>query len=212
VPQGTGKIQGMGESFSTQLSTGVATFTVPVALSPARGAAQPSLQLTYSSAAGHGIAGTGWDIGVAFIARQTDRGLPRYEDPPPGAAWTPDQDRFVFGGGQELVPIGLVSGGSCPGALPGEVMPAWAEGWQYFRPRVEGAFLRFFWSPDHRTWRVQSKSGTSMELGVPLDDGGSQAPSRPTPEMRTACTAGTWCASTTHTAGPIPWGPLPRRP
>jgi hypothetical protein len=51
-------------------------------------------------------------------------------------------------------------------------MPSWANGWQYFRPRVEGGFLRFFWSADHRTWRVQSKSGTSMELGVPLDGSG----------------------------------------
>ncbi|HVJ88455.1 MAG TPA: toxin TcdB middle/N-terminal domain-containing protein, partial [Labilithrix sp.] len=48
-------------------------------------------------------------------------------------------------------------------------MPVWASGWQYFRARVEGAFLRYFWSPDRKTWRVQSKAGISMELGVPLD-------------------------------------------
>ncbi|MGH7330458.1 MAG: SpvB/TcaC N-terminal domain-containing protein, partial [Polyangiaceae bacterium] len=106
---------------------------------------------------------------MAFISRQTDRGVPQYNDPAVGAAWQPTQDRFVFNGGQELVPICLVSGCSCAGSLAGEAMPSWAEGWQYFRPRVEGAFLRFFWSPDHRTWRVQSKAGTSMEIGVPLD-------------------------------------------
>ncbi len=170
LPQGTGKIQGMGESFSTQLSTGVATFTVPFALLPARGGAQPSLSLSYSSGSGHGVSGVGWDVGVAFIARQTDRGLPLYHDP--GAGWAPTQDRFVFNGGQELIPICQVSGGACSGALPGEQMPAWGNGWQYFRPRVEGGFLRFFWSPDHRTWRVQSKTGTSMELGAPLDGSG----------------------------------------
>jgi RHS repeat-associated protein len=170
LPQGTGKVQGMGESFSTQLSTGVATFTVPFALVPARGGAQPALSLSYSSASGHGIAGVGWDVGLPFIARQTDRGIPQYNDPSTAGAWAPTQDRFSFSGGQELVPICLVSGGACPGALAGEVMPAWAEGSQYFRPRVEGSFLRFFWSPDHRSWRVQSKSGTTMELGVPLDD------------------------------------------
>ncbi|MGH7293795.1 MAG: toxin TcdB middle/N-terminal domain-containing protein, partial [Polyangiaceae bacterium] len=170
VPQGSGKVQGMGESFSTQLSTGVASFTVPFALVPARGAAQPSLSLSYSSASGNGVAGVGWNVGVAFIARQTDRGLPGYIDPSGG--WQPTQDRFVFNGGQELVPICLVSGATCAGALPGEQLPSWATGWQYFRPRVEGSFLRFFWSPDHNTWRVQSKTGTSMELGVPLDDAG----------------------------------------
>ena len=48
-------------------------------------------------------------------------------------------------------------------------MPVWSKGWQYFRSRVEGSFLRFFWSPDHKTWRVQDKSGVSMELGLPLN-------------------------------------------
>src|SRR5262249_19805552 len=78
------------------------------------------------------------------------------------------QDRFVFNGGQELVPICMVQGGRCDQALPSETMPTWADGWQYFRSRVEGSYLRFFWSPDHRTWRVQAKSGESTELGAPF--------------------------------------------
>ncbi len=171
VPQGAGKIQGMGESFSAQISTGIATYAVPFALIPARGAAQPSLGLSYSSGGTHGLAGVGWDAGTPFIARQTDRGLPGYADPAPGGAWYPGQDRFVYNGGQELVPICLVSsaavGGAtgCSRALVGEVMPAWAGGWQYFRPRVEGGFLRFFWSPDHLTWRIQDQGGVTMEFG-----------------------------------------------
>ncbi|MBK7398381.1 MAG: hypothetical protein IPJ34_19330, partial [Myxococcales bacterium] len=128
VPQGTGKIQGMGESFSAQLSTGIATFAVPFA-PPRRGGAQPSLGLSYSSGNGHGIAGVGWEIGAPYIARQTDRGVPQYKD---GTAWTPQQDRFVFNGGQELVPICLV-GTDCTGKLiAGEVIPATFNGWQYF--------------------------------------------------------------------------------
>ncbi len=163
VPQGAGKIQGMGESFSAQLSTGIATFGVPFSLPAARGAAQPSLGLSYSSGGGQSVAGMGWSVGVPFIARQTDRGLPNYDD---AAAWHPNQDRFVFNGGQELVPICVVgANGSCPGALADEAMPNWAPTWQYFRPRVEGAFLRFFWSADHKTWRVQDKGGVVMELG-----------------------------------------------
>ncbi|GMV19447.1 MAG: hypothetical protein AMXMBFR56_76710 [Polyangiaceae bacterium] len=177
VPKGAGTIQGMEESFSAQLSTGIATFSVPIALPAARGGAQPSLGLSYSSSGGSGIAGMGWSIGVPFIARQTDRGVPRYDDQ---GAWHPGQDRFVFNGGQELVPICTVGAKlECAGAIPanpsdaisggGEVMPPWAAGYQYFRPRVEGSFLRFFWSPNHQTWRVQDKSGVTMELGVPLD-------------------------------------------
>ncbi len=91
TPQGSGKIQGMGESFSAQLSTGIATFTVPIALPRARGGAQPALALAYSSAGGHSLAGVGWSIGVPFISRQTDRGLPKYDD---RASWHPEQDRF----------------------------------------------------------------------------------------------------------------------
>jgi RHS repeat-associated protein len=167
VPKGSGTIQGMGESFSAQLSTGIATFSVPFALLAARGGAQPSLGLSYSSASGAGLAGMGWSVGVPYIARQTDRGLPSYNE---GSEFDINQDRFVFNGGQELVPICTVGQGlECAGKLTGEAMPPWAAGAQYFRPRVEGSFLRFFWSADHRTWRVQDKSGVTMELGVPLD-------------------------------------------
>ncbi len=177
VPKGSGSIDGMGESFSAQLSTGIATFSVPFALPAARGAAQPSLGLSYSSSGGHGLAGAGWSVGVPFIARETDRGLPGYDD---RGGWHPNQDRFVFNGGQELVPICTIdAGGGCERALTSpkhdgapvtESFPEGLEGWQYFRARVEGSFLRFFWAPDHRSWVVQDKSGVTMELGVPLDD------------------------------------------
>ncbi|HEX6275113.1 MAG TPA: SpvB/TcaC N-terminal domain-containing protein, partial [Polyangiaceae bacterium] len=167
VPKGAGKLDGMGESFSAQLSTGVASFSVPFAIPAARGGAQASLGLSYSSGSGPGLAGMGFSVGVPFIARQTDRGLPGYDD---RATFHPAQDRFVFNGGQELVPICTVTTSlGCSGALAGEQMPAWSAGHQYFRPRVEGSFLRFFWAPNHRTWRVQDKSGVTMELGVPLD-------------------------------------------
>jgi hypothetical protein len=126
IPKGSGTVEGMGESFSTQLSTGAATMTVPFQLVPARGDAQPSLSLSYSSASGWGVAGVGWDIGAPFIARQTDRGIPRYEDQ---ADYYAGQDRFVFNGGQELVPICTVRAGlSCEGKLTGEDMPPWSEG------------------------------------------------------------------------------------
>jgi hypothetical protein len=130
-----------------------------------------------SSASGRGPAGQGWSLGVPFIARQTDKGLPKYDD---RANWHPEQDRFVFNGGQELVPICTVGQDlSCRRSgvdqlVTGEQMPAWAAGHQYFRPRVEGSFLRFFWAPSHKTWRVQDKSGVTMELGVPLDGTGDE--------------------------------------
>ncbi|MBN1653113.1 MAG: hypothetical protein JXA30_04985, partial [Deltaproteobacteria bacterium] len=165
LPSGPSTVLGMGESFAPQLSTGVATLTVPINLPAARGGVQPRLDLSYSSAGGFGLAGKGWSIGTSAISRQTDRGLPKYIDL---AEWRPEQDRFIFGGA-ELVPICTVNGSSCPGLLAGEVMPVWTDGWQYFRAHIEGSFLRFFWSPDHRTWRVQTRDGANLELGFPLD-------------------------------------------
>ena len=156
APKGPGTIEGMGESFSAQASTGIATFNVPFALPAARGDAQPSLGLSYSSASGSGVAGIGWSVGVPFIARETDQGLPSFDDQ---STWHPQQDRFVYNGGQELVPVSEL--------LPNELLPEWAtSGWQYFRPRVEGSYLRFFWNPSQHLWRVQDKSGVILELGV----------------------------------------------
>ena len=163
LPDGPATISGMGESFSAQPSTGLASFALPFALPRARGGVQPALGLGYSSSSGAGNAGVGWSVGLPAIARQTDRGLPMYDDQ---SAWHARQDRFIFNGGQELVPICTVSQGSCPGAIDGEVMPSWGDGWQYFRPRVEGGYARFFWNPTARLWRVQGKDGTLLELGA----------------------------------------------
>lgn len=167
LPSGASSVTGLGESFTTQLSTGIVSLSVPLRLPTARGGVQPRLDLSYSSAGGFGIAGSGWNIGSSAISRQTDRGVPHYNDTDD---WQPEQDRFLFGA-MELVPICTVAGTTCAGA-PGEVMPPWASGWQHFRARVEGGFLRFFWSPDHRTWRVNSKEGATFEFGVPLDGTG----------------------------------------
>jgi RHS repeat-associated protein len=170
LPTGPSSQLGMGESFSAQLSTGTASYSIPIHLPAARGKAQARLSLSYSSGGGYGIAGQGWQVGVPAIGRQTDRGTPKYDD---RATWHAEQDSFVMGG-VELVPICTVQAGSCTGALPGEVMPAWANGWQYFRARVESAFLRFYWSPNHLTWRVQAKDGFNLEFGQPLDGSASR--------------------------------------
>ena len=168
LPSGAGTPLGMGESFSAQVTTGLATYSVPIGLPKARGSVQPNLMLSYNSSAGPGIAGIGWNIGASAITRKTDHGMPGFDD---RAQWHANQDRFSFGA-EELVPICVVAGATCTGALNGEVMPQWADGWQYFRARIEAGFMRFFWSPDHRTWIAQAKDGTTLEFGVPQDGSG----------------------------------------
>ena len=103
LPNAEGSIEGMGESFSPVLSSGTATFSVPIALPAGRAGVQPSLGLSYSSSNGNGTLGVGWGMGAPFIARQTDRGLPHYNNG--DGPWHPREDRFIYNGGQELVPV-----------------------------------------------------------------------------------------------------------
>ncbi len=102
--------------------------------------------------------GVGWSLGVPFIARQTDRGLPRYEE---GSL-----DRFIYNGGQELVPIAATDGPDMPEE---EAWPAFVttsgHNWIYFRPHIESAFMRFFMRSDDRQWVVQDTDGTLYFFG-----------------------------------------------
>ena len=167
LPNAEGSIEGMGESFSPVLSSGTATFSVPIALPAGRAGVQPSLGLSYSSTNGNGVVGIGWGMGAPFISRQTDRGLPRYDD---RAVWHAQEDRFIYNGGQELVPVdsevmarvdasGLYDV-SITAAVPEDV-----RGWQQYRARVEGGFMRFFRDPRGRRWVVQGKDGTRFDFG-----------------------------------------------
>jgi RHS repeat-associated protein len=177
LPTAEGSLQGMGESFAPELGSGAATYSVPLAVPPGRAGVQPGLALSYSSAAGNGPAGLGWSLGVPFIARQSDRGLPRYVD---RSTWHVEEDRFFYNGGQELVPVDVASielaDCGAPACAP---IPAELAGWPQYRARIEGGFLRFFRSPDSTRWVVQSADGSRFDFGrLPVGDGPAEAVSR----------------------------------
>ncbi len=92
-------MEGMGESFSPDLNTGSGSYSFPIALPPGRRGLQPSLGMSYATGGGDGPVGWGWSMGTSFIARQTDKGLPRYDS----------SDRFVYNGNMELVPVDMPS-------------------------------------------------------------------------------------------------------
>jgi RHS repeat-associated protein len=159
LPKGEGSIQGMGESFTPDLSSGTGTFAVPIAVPKGRNGVGPSLALSYSTAGGNGSIGQGWSLGVPFISRQTDKGLPSYRD---AATWHGQEDTFMYNGGQELVPVDSAAATRVDGApVPAELL-----GWQQYRARIEGAFMRFFRAPDSRRWVVQAKDGSRYEFGT----------------------------------------------
>ena len=161
LPSAEGSIEGMGESFSPILSSGTATFGVPIAVAPGRAGVQPSLSLSYSSSGGNGAVGFGWGFGVPFISRQTDRGLPIYDD---RAQWHSAEDRFIYNGGQELVPVSNTDIAAVDGSSP--TVPTDVASWQQYRARVEGGFMRFFRAPDARRWVVQSPDGSRFDFGA----------------------------------------------
>ena len=79
LPKGGGAIKGIDEKFSVNAVNGTSSFSIPLPVSPARGAS-PALGLSYSSGAGNGIFGLGWNLSLGSIKRKTDKGLPQYFD------------------------------------------------------------------------------------------------------------------------------------
>jgi hypothetical protein len=189
LPSGEASITGMGESFQPLLTTGAASMSIPIALPPGRAGMQPSLAFSYLSTAGNGIMGIGWIVSLPFIARQTDQGMPRYSDASLSGWSSGSLDRFIYNGGEELVPVATPDEtADCQmdvsfqipyynlstGDVEDETVEKFPDevcGWWYFRTKLEGAFLRFFWNPETDQWVVQDKSGTLMYFGpVPMLD------------------------------------------
>ncbi|MDY0003791.1 MAG: toxin TcdB middle/N-terminal domain-containing protein, partial [Polyangia bacterium] len=157
LPEGKGSVRGMGLTFRTNLQTGSASLSVPISLPPARRGLGPSLSFDYSSGGSQGVAGLGWGFDVGFIARQTDKGLPRYLD---------DIDRFVYNGGRELVRVVPAQGEVLPDEYGGA-------GARYYRAQIEGLLMRFFRmgsSPQSTYWVAEDKDGTLYYFGG--DDSG----------------------------------------
>src|SRR5215217_7561317 len=96
VPKGGGAIRSIGEKVGVNVATGTASFTIPLPVSPGRGA--PDLALSYESGAGASIFGWGWRLALPVISRRTDRGLPLYLD-------DDASETFILSGAEDLVPL-----------------------------------------------------------------------------------------------------------
>jgi RHS repeat-associated protein len=146
LPKGGGAIAGLGEAFAPDLFTGTGNTTVPITTPAGRGGLQPQLALTYSTGAGNGPFGLGWQLGVAGVARKTSRGVPRYLDGPGAPA-----DIFLLPGAEDLVPVA--------GSYPGRVR---------YQPRTEGLFARIEHVKDatQDVWEVRTKDGHRTRYGT----------------------------------------------
>src|SRR5512135_610146 len=73
----------LGEPRSIQISSAVGAVSdrIPIEVSPGRRNVQPHLFLTYSSMAGQGMVGLGWDLEIGKVARWRGDGTPTVGDP-----------------------------------------------------------------------------------------------------------------------------------
>ncbi|KAF2210000.1 hypothetical protein CERZMDRAFT_7770, partial [Cercospora zeae-maydis SCOH1-5] len=98
VPPGGGSLRSMGDSFAMDNATGTGTYTIPIAVTPGRAAAETALSLSYNSGGGNGIFGLGWSHSFDMsVSRKSDSSLPLYLD-------EESSDTFVLTGFGELVP------------------------------------------------------------------------------------------------------------
>ena len=168
LPKGGGAIKGIDEKFSVNAVNGTAGFSIPLPFSPARGAS-PSLTLSYSSGAGNGIFGLGWNLSLGSIKRKTDKGLPMYLD-------SIDSDVFLFSEAEDLVPeFNKEADGSFSKDADGEYVIKERDTTdglhiiRNYRPRIEGLFAKIErWSEiatGRIKWRVISKENTTTLFG-----------------------------------------------
>ncbi|MCB9643752.1 MAG: VCBS repeat-containing protein [Myxococcales bacterium] len=94
LPTGPGSISGMGENVQANLNMGLMSYPVKIIVPKGRGTATPTISVVYSSSAGAGMMGIGWNLNAGgSVERLTVRGLPTYTN----------ADQFYAGG--ELVKI-----------------------------------------------------------------------------------------------------------
>jgi RHS repeat-associated protein len=148
LPKGGGALHGIGETFAPDLHTGTGNFTIPIVIPAGRNGFQPQLNLVYSTGAGNGPFGLGWNLSIPGIARKTAKGVPHYDD---------TRDVFILSGAEDLVPVSRLAPNSTR-----------------YRPRTEGLFARI---EHHRDplrnedfWGVRSKDGLLSYYGTPRPD------------------------------------------
>ena len=150
LPSGGGAIQGIGETFQPNLFNGTGNNTVPLAISPGRGASGPKLALQYSSGNGNGPFGLGWELSLPRITRKTEKGLPRYDD----------SDVFVMSGEEDLVPC----------LPPNDTIPQPFHTVRCYRPRTEGLFARIEQWQHNATsevhWRAITRDNNTSIYGA----------------------------------------------
>ncbi|TCC99005.1 SpvB/TcaC N-terminal domain-containing protein [Pedobacter psychroterrae] len=172
LPKGGGALKGIDEKFSVNAVNGTSSFNFQLPVGSPRGAT-PALTVSYSSGAGNGIFGLGWNLGLSSVKRKTDKGLPHYLD-------SIDSDTFLLSDAEDLVPeFKKEADGSFSVDAAGEYIiheKDAADGLhtiRCYRPRIEGSFARIErWTEKAGgiiKWRISSKENLTTLYGWTAD-------------------------------------------
>ena len=169
LPTGGGAIAGMGVTPGDAGAEGVVGFSIPLPVSAGRPGATlaPPAAIGYSSGAGNGVFGLGWQLPLMKIVRRTRCGVPLFND-----AADDEADQYIGPDGEVLVPQ--------RDAL-GQVVTEWRAQYRdvtfahpyrvgQYLPRVEGAFscIERWWRDDDPAsvfWLIQDAAGNVHCLG-----------------------------------------------
>ncbi|MES2134271.1 MAG: SpvB/TcaC N-terminal domain-containing protein [Bacteroidota bacterium] len=77
LPKGGGAIKGMGDSFQPNFFSGTGNYSIPLAVTPARGL-EPQLAVNYNSGSGNGPFGLGFSLSLSKISITTNKHIPQY--------------------------------------------------------------------------------------------------------------------------------------
>ncbi|MFN8445750.1 MAG: toxin TcdB middle/N-terminal domain-containing protein [Caldilineaceae bacterium] len=175
LPSGPGSLEGLGENFEPNLSTGTSSYPVKFIAAPGRVGFQPELSLDYDGGNANGPWGMGWKLSIPAIQRRTEEGLPSYKD---------GQDTFIYSNGEKLVALKdgtyrfenestfmrfrRITGGGWEGQTPDGMRYIFGE---TTNARVDNARGTFRWELE----RVIDLHGNDMSY-VYLHDGGYAYP------------------------------------
>lgn len=94
MPAGGGAVRPLGGSFERDQFTGTCSYSIPIAVTPARGF-EPQLMLRYDSSGGNGVWGVGFSMDVPSISVNTQQRIPQYNG----------TDQYISSEMQGLVPV-----------------------------------------------------------------------------------------------------------
>ena len=140
-------------------SNGTATTSFPIKIPQGRAGVQPSLQVSYSSEAGNGWMGIGWNLATPAVSINTKWGVPRFDPNTESEIYSLNGSDLVLKNGTEYT-------------NPHRTSDIARSNERIFYERKEGAYnhiIRHGNAPSNYWWEVTDKQGNKTIYGAYYD-------------------------------------------